>query len=101
FGKFKIACFSALSPREGAFDVAKEFTLDQTVGNGATVNRHKRLVRAVALLMNKTCYQFLPSTSLALHDHRKICPCYPFNLPVNLLDRNTLSHQLKNALTLF
>ena len=56
---------------EGALLVAEDFALEQRFGNRRAVDRHVRLWRALAQLMDRLRHQFLAGARLARDQHRR------------------------------
>ncbi|MNG18875.1 hypothetical protein D3C84_1029790 [compost metagenome] len=57
---------------EGAGDVAEQFAFDQAFGNSGAVQRHERVITALAGLVQLTGEHFLAGTGFALDQHRQV-----------------------------
>jgi hypothetical protein len=49
--------------------VAKQFALEQRLGNRRAIHRDERFIRAVAVLVNRARHQFLAGAGLAANQH--------------------------------
>ena len=65
---------------EGATLVAKQFTLQQLLGNGRAIDRQKRLLAAMAVVINGARDQFLARAAFAADQGGGIRRGWPMSL---------------------
>ena len=74
-GDLELSWLGRRCPRECAFDVSEEFTLQQVLGQSRTVHSDERPGAAVADTMNEACEQFLAGATFSFDQDISIGAC--------------------------
>ena len=77
------------SPGKRPTLMAKQFALNQVLGNGGTVHRHKRIEATLALLMDRPGNEFFANTALAIDEYRGVGVRNAYDQVVNLTHLGT------------
>src|SRR5271166_3483128 len=74
-GEFESAFLLHQGPGESSFLVSKQFTFQQSRGNGSTVHSHQRVISPGAEVMDRACNHFFARSSLTVQKHRRVGRC--------------------------
>src|SRR6185369_2306591 len=77
-----------------SLDMAKQFTLKQILGKRSTINSDKGMIPTGAVLVDRTCDQFLTGSALAGNQHSAVGRSHLHDPAIDLLNLATFAHKI-------